>query len=76
VLNIAPMPGQPTQMRLIFSPIVSGRTYTLTSKTNLSSGTWTTVPGVTFSDIGAQRTLNDPSVVDPRKFYRMEISRP
>lgn len=76
VLNIAPVPGQPTQMSLIFSPIVSGRTYTLTSKTNLSSGTWTTVPGVTFSDTGAQRTLTDPSVVGPRKFYRMEISRP
>ena len=57
-------------------PLVAGRTYTLKSKADLNTVTWTAVPGATFIDSGAQRTLTDPSAIGAAKFYRIEVTKP
>ena len=76
LLNIAPVPSQPGQKSIAFSPVVAGRTYTLKYKTDLNATTWTPVPGATFIDSGAQRTLTDPNATGSTKFYRIEITKP
>ena len=72
----ASVPGQPGQMRVIFSPIVSGRTYTVKFRTDLTNGTWTTLTGTTESNNGSERTITDTSATDARKFYQIEITKP
>lgn len=76
LLAIAPVSGQPTQKSIAFSPVVAGRTYTLTYKTDLNGATWTPVPGATFTDNGTERTMTDPAATGEVKFYRIEISKP
>lgn len=75
VLKIQPVSGQPTQKNIIFSPIVSGRTYSVQFRTNLATGTWNPLTGTTQSDNGNQRTVTDISATGP-KFYRVQISKP
>lgn len=67
---------QPGQRQISFSPVVSGRTYTLTFKSDLNSATWMPVPGVTAADDGTERTLTDPNALGGQKFYRIEITKP
>ena len=75
-LSIAPVPGQPAQKNLIFTPIVAGRTYTVKSRTDLAAGSWTTLTGTTQNDTGVQRTVTDLNAVEVQKFYRIEITKP
>ena len=75
-LSIAPVPGQPTQKILLFTPLATGRTYTVKFKTDVTAATWTTLPGVTFTDNGLERTVTDPTATEARKFYQVEISKP
>jgi len=74
ILNIAPVPGQPSQKNLVFNPIVSGRTYTAQYAADLSS--WNPLTGATQSDNGNVRTVTDPNATGAKKFYRIQISRP
>ena len=76
LLSVAPVAGQPTQKSITFSPVVAGRTYTLTYKIDLNTGTWTPVPGATFTNNGAERTATDPGATGETKFYRIEITKP
>ncbi len=76
VLNIAPVSGQPSQKNLIFSPRFSDRTYVVKYRPDLTSGSWTTLTGTTQADNGSERTVTDPSATGPRKFYRIEITKP
>ena len=76
LLKPAPVAGQPGQMRVIFSPIVGGRTYTVKFRTDLSTGTWLTLTGTTQSNNGSERTVTDTSATGARKFYHIEITKP
>ncbi len=78
VLSIAPVPGQPAQKSIIFSPLVltGGRTYTVTYCTDLTTGTWQPLTTTTQADNGNQRTVTDTSATGAKKFYRIEITKP
>lgn len=63
---------------LIFSPIVSGRTYTLTYSHDLSlPSPWTAAsPELPVTTIGTERTVIDTGAsAVPKRFYRVEIAR-
>ena len=75
-LRTTSVAGQPTQKRLIFSPIVAGRTYTPQFRANLVTGSWSTLTGTTQSDNGAERTVTDLNTVNLSKFYRIDITKP
>lgn len=75
-LRIEPVPGQPTQKRVIFSPLVAGRTYTVSAKATLSGGTFTPLGSITTSDDGDERTVTDLDASGAAKFYHVEIGKP
>ena len=75
-IAITPVPDQPEKRRIIFSPRLPGRTYTVLFSTSLMANSWQPVPGATVSDSGDVRTVTDPSAAGPRRFYRVEILRP
>jgi hypothetical protein len=75
-LSIAPVPGQPTQKKLTFSPRFADRTYTITSKPALPTGSYTPLTNPSApSDNGQQRTITDLSATGTPKFYRVEITK-
>ena len=71
-----PVPGQANQMTIVFSPIVSGRTYAVKSSGSLEPATWIPLSGATSSDDGNERTVIDTAATEERKFYVVEISIP
>jgi hypothetical protein len=73
---VSAVPGQPNQFAISFSPITSGRTYTVKSIESLTSGTWNALTGSTTSDVGSERTVIDTQANGGSKFYRVEISIP
>jgi hypothetical protein len=76
VVNIQAVPGQPGQMQVVFSPVVSGSTYTVVSKSNLSDSTWAALSSSTQSDSGQQRAVTDSGFGGTKKFYRVNVSKP
>ena len=76
-LKIAPVPGQPVQKNLIFAPRLTDRTYTVTSRPALPTGSYAplTNPSAPI-DAGPQRTITDLSATGAAKFYRVEITKP
>ena len=75
--RIEPVANDPTQWRFVLSPVLAGRTYTLEYNNTLDSTTWHALPGTTPSDTGNERTLIAPNdAEEPRKFYRVTITRP
>ena len=75
-LAIAPVPGHPTWKNLIFSPVVAGRTYTVTSKTTIPAATWVPIPASAPTDDDTQRTVTDSAATGTTKYYRIEITKP
>ncbi len=75
-LTIAAVPGQPTQKALSFTPVVAGRTYTITSKSTLTAPTWSAITASAPSDNGTTRTITDLSATPAPKFYHVEITKP
>ena len=73
-LSILPVPNQPAQTNLAFSPIVAGRSYTVEFSTDLTS--WNTLTGAAQSDNTTLRTVTDLDSSGERKFYRVLISIP
>lgn len=71
----APVPSQPGQMRIIISPVLAGRTYTVRTTTDLSTAIWPTLTGAIINDNGSERTITDPNATGPRKFYKVEITK-
>jgi len=79
-LTIAPVPAQPAQKNLIFSPVVAGRTYTVKAKPSLTGGTWDGVT-ITSGTVGTITDLNatggpsqKPKAVRPtRKCYPFDV---
>jgi hypothetical protein len=60
----------------VFSPIMSGRTYTVKSSESLSPPNWIRLSGSTSSDNGNERTVTDTNATAAKKFYVIEISNP
>jgi hypothetical protein len=71
-----PVPGQPGQRRIIFSPRFPGHTYTVSSSLTMAPGSWTPLTGATVSDNGDERTVVDPNASGPRKYYRVDVQVP
>jgi len=78
--TVSATPGQPNQFAISFSPIFSGRTYTLKAADSLISGEWGALSGSTSSDAGTEpniiRTVIDNGALGTNKFYKIEISIP
>lgn len=75
-LRVEPVPGQPTQKRVVFSPRLAGRTYTVMTRPSLAGGTFTALGSTNTSDLGDERTVTDLAATGPAKFYRVDILRP
>jgi hypothetical protein len=75
-LSVAPVPGQPTQKKVIFDPIVADRTYTVLVSPDLTNGSWNPLTDGSTSDDGAERTVTDPAGGGTKKFYQVEIVKP
>ncbi len=76
-ITVTAVPGQPGQKAVSFSPVVAGRTYTVTAKTDLATvGGWRAINGSAPSDNGNVRTITDLSATDLVKFYQVEITSP
>jgi hypothetical protein len=75
-LRIEPVPGQPTQKNLVFSPRLAGRTYTPQYKHDFNAPGWDNLGGISVLDAGPQRTVTDLNAVEPEKFYRIRVTLP
>ena len=77
LLRIENVPGQLSQKRLIFSPIVAGRTYTAKTSLTLGAGaSWADLSSSSFQDVGEERTVTDLNAAAISQFYHVEISKP
>ena len=77
VLNIATVTNQPSQLNLLFSPVVAGRTYTPQFRTDLVSGSWSPLTGYTGPVTnGSQVTITDLNAIQSNEFFRIDISLP
>ena len=74
--SVSSVPGQPNQRAIVFSPIISGRTYTVKSSESLQPATWIQLSGSTSSDNGNERTVIDTTATEAKKFYVIEIHYP
>ena len=76
-LRIAPVAGQPGQKALVFSPRLTDRTYNVTARPALTTGSYVPLTNPSApSDAGPQRTITDLSAGGAAKFYRVEITKP
>lgn len=73
---VAAVPGQPTQRTLTFSPVYSGRTYTVEYSPRLSLPVWTTLSNATVSVSGTTETVTDLNADTNSRFYRVLVSMP
>ena len=76
IVAIAPTSGDNSPNAITFSPLAPGRTYTVSSTTDLALGPWTPLANSTVTDNGLQRTVIDSSPTAPKRFYRVEIAKP
>lgn len=77
ILKIAPVPDQPGQKNLVFSPRFTDRNYVVKASPDLSSGSFIPLTNPSApSDSGQERTITDLSASGARKFYRVEITKP
>jgi hypothetical protein len=74
-VTLTPVPGQPGQMNVRFSPVMAGRTYTVTARGSLTGSTWSPINASAPSNNGQERTITDLSA-SGAKFYRVEITKP
>ena len=76
-LTLAPVSGQPAQKNVIFAPRLTDRTYTVTARPALTTGSYVPLTNPSApSDAGQQRTITDLSASGAAKFYRVEITKP
>jgi hypothetical protein len=75
-LRLKTVPGQPGQKRVIFSPRLTDRTYTVKAKPSLLTGTFAPLGSSSFSDNAQERTVTDLSATGATKFYQVEIVKP
>ena len=68
------VPGQPTQLRIIFSPRYEGHTYIVETSTDLTH--WSPLTSFTITDAGTRRTVTDLAATGPSRYYRVGITKP
>ena len=68
--------GQSAHRRLIFTPNVTGRTYSIFKSSTLSPGLWLPVTGASQSTSGDERILTDANASAPNLFYRGSVTKP
>lgn len=73
-IRLEGVPGQPGQRRIIFSPRLVDRVYTVVATTSLSG--WLPLAGSLTSDAGNERTVTDTTATPAAKFYRINILFP
>lgn len=74
--RIEPVPGQPGQKRLVFSPVLADRTYTVKARTSLGNGSPQPLGDQSNDGLLPERRITDLSAGGTRKFYEVEISQP
>lgn len=74
--SIEAVPGQPGQKRVVFSPAVGGRTFSLLKSTGLAPANWQPVAGASVNGGGGTSTLTDTGASGERAFYRVQITVP
>lgn len=60
-LSVARVPGQPTQRKVIFDPIVPGSTSKVMTSPDLTPGSWVPLSEGSISNDGDQPTVTDPA---------------
>lgn len=75
LLRIEPVSGEPARRALKFSPVFPDRSYTVKSNTILG-GPWQDLAGPDDDQQQPERTVTDLQATEPRKFYRVEITKP
>jgi uncharacterized delta-60 repeat protein len=61
--------------KITFSPRFTSRTYVVETSTTLDGGSWSAATGSSTDNLNA-RTFTDAAALEPRRFYRVNISRP
>lgn len=75
--NIAGVTNTPSSVGVNFSPVETGRTYTLRYTTNLNANaTWTAVAAASMKTNGSQVTIIDTNSLAAHKFYQLLIAFP
>lgn len=76
-LRILTDPDEATWRQLVFHPVVVGRSYRILSSTTLAADSWAPLPGSPpVVNNGDERTITDTGATEPKKFYRVEVTRP
>ena len=75
-LRLEAVPAQPGQKRVIFSPRILGRTYTVKAKPSLLTGSFAPLGSSSFTDNARERTVTDLDASGATKFYQVEIFKP
>ncbi|MCF7733881.1 MAG: hypothetical protein K9N23_19495 [Akkermansiaceae bacterium] len=75
LLEIRPVPGEPTHQDIVFSPRLPDRNYAVEMSTTLNPA-WVPLGASSQIDAGDQRTVTDLEATPAKKFYRVEISKP
>jgi len=73
-LELATLPSQPSQKYLFFSPRLNDRSYTVEYSLDLGEG-FKPLTNTAQLDFGETRVVLDSNAPEPRKFYRVKISR-
>jgi len=76
VLSISPVPSQPNQRSIAFSPRFGTRNYIVKSKANLSDATWNALTNSITTDNGNTRTVTDLNATGTSKLYHVDITKP
>lgn len=72
-LEIAPVPGQPLQMDVIYDPVFPDRSYEVEYSLNLAGGAWSDLQGESVSTNGLECTARDLTATNLATFYRVNV---
>ena len=75
-VSIAPVTGNPSQMQIIYGPLITGQTYSVKCSDSLTPGTWTSVDTFTPNSAMTTKAVTVPNASMPTRFYTVEIKKP
>jgi hypothetical protein len=75
-VDIQRVPGNPSEMNIIFGPVANGRSYLVQYQSNGGNGAWYTLTSTNQTQNGLDRTLTDLGATDRSRLYRVQISSP
>jgi hypothetical protein len=76
VLAAGNVPGQPDEKVLMFTPVYSGRTYTVLTSPTLTPSAWQPLTNMSTSTSGTTSTVTDLNASAGTGFYQVQISMP